>query len=178
MGGRIMTVWVLVLILVNPVYGFSTVYDIPKPGTSYWYDTFDLCIGEQESVRKELSESFPYATDFMIKCQKRTIPPLKPAAASTQVNYNTLITHWVGSRHPGEAFKIKVDMIRVLHNADGTKSNILAFQVFAYFEDTSESYVLFIKNDEVTAWVGIGEAPYEEETEDVGEFVRPEKETA
>lgn len=155
-----MVIWVLLMVLVTPVAGFSPAYFLNK------FDTFEECQSEQKRISADMATAYTGDTSYRIECREKTVLGIATSAPSEQLNYTQIITDWVQIRHPQTDIKFKVLSVKPIQTDNGPTS-VIALQLHVFYETNAESYILFIKNGTVVGWIyaGVVESETEEEEE-------------
>lgn len=70
-----MTIWVLLMVLLNPLPRIGTAYVLKKDGPVYWHATYEECKKERDRIGFAMAEAYPYEMTFTIECRETTKKP-------------------------------------------------------------------------------------------------------
>jgi len=158
-----MTVWLLLMVLVNAVPGLESSTKLNE------FSTPEECQQEQERIGKDMADAYPGDTSFRIDCNKATKPD------DSHINYTKIIRDWADTKHPGFSYTLKVMKVKQVEmpadSSNGPKISMVFQIVLNYVNGNSQSFIVFIGEDSrLYAWV---ETEIPNEGEPVEEF--PEK---
>lgn len=153
-----MSIWVLLMVLLTPIDGFSSSYFL---GT---FNTFEDCQKERNRVGFDMAEAYPADLSFHIECREKKGPGTQTSAPTEQTNYTDIITKWAKVLHPQEILSLKVLTIKPVLGSGGP-TGVLAFQLHMFYKTGTQAYIIFIRNATVIGWIDAGVPDIDEEAE-------------
>jgi hypothetical protein len=150
-----MLAWLLLLVFLNPVDGFSKQYVLNS------FDTQSGCQSERDRIGFDMAEAYPGELDFRIECHENA-RLLKHISSESEGISKEVMGAWAKLRYPKQQIKMKITSIKTILTETGD-SGIIAAQIILKATSETRSYILFIKKGGIIGWIDAGAIENEEE---------------